>query len=277
MITYAAIEHYNEDDILLWSTDIKDLKQVPSFWDKLIQYNQYKNWHFNWCVFYSWVWCLSDQFGKTIEKRQFDEIAVLAKDKYWRDPNSWMYLSKWAELIEEISTKYFWVKVHKHLIRLHDKEAVIQALKKWYSIHTGYRWNESYNKDAWDNCVVEKDDFGSHTYWHAIRLTFKDWKIYVVDNYVWSQWICNVYTFKDFFALVNKWIFFRSWYIYYSDNNMENVKADIPVKQASNKEEEAIIKTWLLEVKKEDRLFNNYADSYAINKMLIDIAFKRKK
>lgn len=91
-----------------------------------------------------------------------------------------------------------------------------EAIKLGYSVSTGYRGNQNFNKDFLDDGILDGQDFTNLTYGHAIRITRKDDSSIqmVVDNYPSREH--NTYTVKKevFKKLWENKVFFNSGYIF---------------------------------------------------------------
>lgn len=220
---FDTIEKYNEDDFILWSS-IFSIDNLPearkNFWVDKIQFNQTRI-DYSWCVYHAWTWCIADE-SKLFNYTLFLETCNKLKYKYGYHDHHWMYIYKGVDMVRNIHNKN---NPKDRLISFRVKigwKEFFEALKKWYSIHAGYQWNHQYNLDKNDDWILEKTKFWKATYWHSIRLTMKNNKIYVVDNYFWIKY--NIYEIPHIEKLVENNVFFWYWYIYVFENDFINNK-----------------------------------------------------
>jgi len=273
---------------VFWEADYKisSIKEVPkankTFWDNQIQYSQ-KIIAPSWCVFFSWLWCITDITGHIFSDKDFEWVKRLAPT-YWRDEDNWMYVYKWCDLVRHYRNDVLWKdNVASFNIVLWEND-FYKVLDLWYSVHTGYRGNKEYSDDAWRDwdCVLMANDIWQSTYGHAIRIVKKWDEYYVIDNYKWRK--CNIYKLNDLKWLIKNNVFFNSWYIYIPKQEIEMTENIIlPEHLEANKqdsESREIILAWEKVasefLQKWNKLrFNNYKDKFTITKMLIDIANMR--
>ena len=169
--------------------------------------------------------CTEDtsQKEEKFKYREFLKELESRKYKYGYKDKLGMHIYKWADLVRDT-----WNELHPddpiitYRVKL-GTEQFKRVLNKWYSIHTGYKGNDAYNEDKAD-WVLDKNEFGTLTYWHSIRITKKKNK-YVVDNYYqgkdWQE-DDNVYEINDIKQLVDNWVYFDYGYIYIFENDIMN-------------------------------------------------------
>jgi len=270
---YWAIENYNETDVELAEWDL-DVKPRGVFEDNKIMYNQYTNWFKSWCVPHSWLWCLSDQTWIAFSLDEVKKAMKLAGDKYYRKEWKGMWMAEWSDcVVDTWNTLYPNDPIYKRWCLIWSP-LHMQYLQDWFSVHTWFRWNWTWNADVNDNCVLDWSSFSDTTYWHAIRCV-KIWNNIVhVDNYFGTK-KCNVYTIKEYTKLVNEWTLFKWWYIYTFTKSKMHTRL-IPYLTGTLPEEKEIVTAWLQEVPNEKLIYKKYDDKFYIQKMLMDLAFYRK-
>ena len=90
-----------------------------------------------------------------------------------------------------------------------------EAIEKNYSVVVSYRGNSNYNIDYLTDWELNKDSFGTPTYWHATTLI--NWKK-IKDSYKWrlgKNYIpCNIYDIKsELKNLVDNGVYYANAYL----------------------------------------------------------------
>lgn len=216
---FWAKELYREYDNSLATGDVDDIPKARwHYLDDKIQYNQRTQGYKSWCVIFAGIGCMSDQLGEEFEQADIDSIMKLAKDKYGREDWEWMYVSYWADCIcEWWNSKYPTDRIYKYTVDT-GSEAELQLMKKWYTIHNGFRANSNYWTDIKD-CTLDTTKYTATTFGHSIRKWYNrnDWKIYTTENYEWTA-KCNVYSIKEYQNAVKNWFYFTKSFVYIFKN-----------------------------------------------------------
>lgn len=267
---YWTKENYSE-----YNKQLNIPKPKLTFWDNQITYNQKTNGYKMWCIFHAWLWCISDITWKIFSYNDIVEVASLCAKK-WRTASEWMYINDWATcIINYCKSKK--IDIENMFIEIWSPK-MYEVLEMWYSVHTGFRGNNEYNKDKNDDCIVQWVKFWSTTYGHSIRLV-QDWNIIkVVDNYGGTK--CNVYTLLNFKKLLESGMFFKWWYIYIlKDKQMPTPSKPIKIMPDHNvwkkPTEKEIVLEWERVCDPTKLRFKNYIDEFYITKMIIDIDRQR--
>lgn len=201
---WGAIERYWEADWVLWG--VVDREQIANpqfrFQDKEVQYNQdeYKS---NTCTVYQAMGAYSDLRGKEIPLIQRKELVDLAIE-WGLDVDEGWYLDSAVKLV----AKYFW-DVSWARVKTGSPDYAI-AKNKWFSLMEWYGGNRTYNRDRDDNGVVDTNDWGTRSYWHARRSTSTDTR---VDNY--SIRPTNVYRLPELGEKIKSGNIFVYSYFYF--------------------------------------------------------------
>jgi len=265
---YGAKERYQEMDVEFTEAG-EDIKPRGRFEDNKIMYNQATNGFKSWCTIHAWLWCVSDQTWKAFTLDQIKDVMKLAWSKYWRKDWVWMYVDDaWDCIIEWWNRNNPNDKIYKKYCSCWW-ELELQYMKDWFTIHTWFKGNKSYNNDVNDDCVLQWTVFGTTTYWHSIRRYLLNWKIVHIDNYYGTK-KCNIYTLAQYKELLASWMMFAGWYIYTFIKPKMNER-NIPYNKGKTQDEINIVTAWLQEVKNEQLRYKKYDDSYYITKMLIDL------
>ncbi|MDY6806673.1 MAG: S-layer homology domain-containing protein [Cyanobacteriota bacterium] len=224
---YAAKEVYG---LLDWRMGGGILETVPpaplTFWDAQIQYNQLEV-HKMSCTIFAAAGAISDLTGYRFNNNQFRALVEEAKKDDFSDSDGW-YIYKAVDLV-----RHWWKRnegdITSYRLNLAGADFV-EALKKGYSIVTGYRGNSQYDRDVAADGVLDKITIGNTTYGHAIRISrdreSPDYARLVIDNYLDAQPF-NTYRIKidDLPKMVNNGVFYYSGYIFVS--NVERMFKDV--------------------------------------------------
>ena len=116
------------------------------------------------------------------------------------------------------------------------------AIKKGYSVVTGFRGNASYNQDISDG-VLDGINFTDLTYGHCLRLTemvVNPINESVVDNYPLSRPKSNIYRVNDLKLkdLRANGVFFNSGYVFANRKDFETINVPDYAKTACKKAKE---------------------------------------
>lgn len=208
-----------------------DSEELPNprntYWDNKFEYNQDKEWYKSWCVFFAWANNVASNYWDD-SWINWDKIAELMEEKYWRAEWQGMYVSKWWNwIVEYFNSINPEDPIEMRRINILDeKEKFLNALNIWYMLHWWYWGSKAYNSDMLDDCILDWEDYWDPSYYHSINITKKNnWKV-VVDNYKWRD--CNIYKIEDFFERVREWTYFSNVNIYiFKNDKMTQLEQDI--------------------------------------------------
>lgn len=210
-----------EDDyIITWETHIPELPMLDQY---RFEYNQWNTPH---CTVYGSFGSISDLFNKEFnehEQKDFVDYCIAN----WKPANDWWFTrmavhyvcKRWNEINSHKPVKYERTDIFSDFF--------IEAFKKWYTIVVTYKGNWEYNRDIYDNWIVDWVSFSPSTYGHCVALCNKDNKITVKDNYKGAKWKwgidINFYELKDLNKLIKNWVFFLSCYVI-MENKVDNTE-----------------------------------------------------
>ena len=209
---YSAREEYDDRDYELAGGEFKLPQASSTYWDKQTQYNQTLVSKVS-CTVHAAAGAFSDQTGNQLTTEQLIEIWSLAlKDGA---SNSWgWFVNKAVQLIRKYMNNLGYDVVTFRMVLCSDE--FYEALKKGYSVVTGYRGNKNYNLDLEADGILDGDSFPNSTYGHSIRMINENSnsiKI-IVDNYKGRKY--NTYSIKkgNLEPLWKNGVFFNSGYIF---------------------------------------------------------------
>lgn len=182
------------------------------------------------CTLFSAMGAISDLFNYEVPLSEAKEVDDRSYT-HWRVKWSWwwvnMWVKEWADYWNEVHSDLW--KVAYYRIDLTNTKLVNDILDKWYTIMTNYRGNSKYSLDYLKDAVLNGTDFWAATYWHAVNIIKKDWKICVKDSEKWrktNNWKkdCNIYELEHLIKDIKP--FSVNWYIYtkVSEDNYDRIK-----------------------------------------------------
>ena len=252
-----------------------DRDQVPTITSKVVQYNQdeYKT---NTCTVYAAMWSWTATTGIEIPKAKRIEIVDEAI-KRWLDINIWRWVHSAVKLVYDMMWEVSFVSVSTW------SDDYFEALKRGYHLVAWYNGNRIYNTDRDNNGIVEINNRGKTSYWHCIRHTNYDTR--VVDNYPARK--TNLYELPNIQQKMKVWwqIFYNTYfYIPKIIIPMNNLPAHKTADQVTSQDDKAIITAWENEVSKwltdwgdKSKLWRDYTWDRAVDRMLIDLWYIRRK
>ena len=151
-----------------------------------------------------------------------------------------------------------------------------EALKNWWSCAIGIRYSNEMKTDKEYNGELNQPKY-PFSWGHMAYLRLNGDKVEIVDSYKWSH-RHNTYTVEKFEELVANNQFFYNVYFIIPKPMTHQLPEHIGWATADEKQI-VIERERLLDIAMENEnkpLFNNYTDSQALTKMLIEIALIRK-
>jgi hypothetical protein len=216
--------------------------------DIIYEYNQYaQSWSKKSCTVFSAMWAISDLFNYEVpikEAKKVDDITYTL----WRMPDSWW----WVQSAVKTRADYWndnhsdlW-KVAYYKIDITNDDLVNKILDKWYTIMTSFSGNGKYSIDFLKDWILDWTEFWASTYWHAVNIIKRNWKICVKDSDKWRKtgnWKkdCNIYELAHPIREIKP--FSTRWYIYtkVAEDALEEIKRLNTLKSECNN---AIIDLW---------------------------------
>jgi len=176
------------------------------------------------CTLHGALGSLSDLLGVKFTLKERKELWKRALDLGAQEGLGW-YVDKAVHLVRNFARElghdilYFRVML--------GSEEYADAIKKGYSVVTGYRGNASYNQDI-DDGVLDGTDFGSLTYGHCLRIIEGRQEATnenLIDNYPTSRPQSNIYkvTDENLKILRANNVFFNSGYLFVNRKDFESV------------------------------------------------------
>ena len=220
MREWGAIERNPENDWKLWGIVNRESIDPPEYtWmDNKFVYDQdeYKS---NTCTVYQAIWAYSDFKGYYVpyeERKELVDLAIWG----WLDTSIGWYLYKAVDLVRNYYEDISSVSV------IFGSEDYWKAIDMWFSMMDWYKGNREYNDDRDDDKVVQSNNWGATTYWHALRGTdfgIED-TVKKVDNYKWRD--SNVYSLPTVSKKIESGNMFVYSYFYF--NKIEPPMAELP-------------------------------------------------
>jgi len=209
--TNWTIEKYNDKDWeYLW-----DIIETPSknFLNTNIQYNQ-REIHKN-CCFLHWpMWVISDITWYRFTDKERQDLVDFAWTTPYADPAWWGYLSYWMKWAIENYNKNHWSKEHFLEYYRIPVYKFKDFLDKWYSVNCGYHTSDAFNKDKYDDWIINFSwwKYKPWKWGHCVRMFKQDWKYKIVNNYDWVS-KSNIFEIENPDELFKSWILFTNWYV----------------------------------------------------------------
>jgi len=243
-------------DYIFWGNTDSSTKFEIRNGNKLepIEYNQKLIWNYC-CTIMAAIWCISDLTRYNYKRNELKEIWRKAID-LWADPYQGWYFYKAVDLVRKEWNDINNDKLSTYRIKL-LWEDLMSILNSWHSVMCWYNGNSNYNKDKNDDWVLGWTKFWRTTYSHAVRIRKKFstklsqgvnnlFTIQVIDNYTGLVKF-NIYTLKYFKELIQNWVFFEYWYLFFNQkHNMifKDVDEGQPFAKAIKKAKHKWIVKW---------------------------------
>jgi len=217
------IGEQREDFLLEWNTELPELHKQD---DTRFEYNQWRTTH---CTLYAPIWAISDLFNMPFSKEQIKWVVNLSVER-GKPINKGWYTQKWVKCAVDRWNKYNPTRKTLYFRSTIWSNTFNEAIEKWYTVVASYRGNRDYGRDYYD-WVLEWTEFKPSTYWHCISLVWKDWWIYVKDNYKWRKWqwdvSTNYYKVKDIKWLVKNKVFYPACYIIVKEDDTKYTEQEL--------------------------------------------------
>lgn len=196
-------------DFLIWNTE--NLPKLELQDDKRYEYNQGSS---NDCTLYSSFGSLSDLMNYEFSPQEIIEMNELSYSRGRKRGQGW-FTANWVKCVCDYwNGKYPTRPVAYYQIPLVG-DITTEAIEKNYSVVVTYRGNSNYTIDYLTDWELNKDSFGTPTYWHATTLI--NWKK-IKDSYKWrlgKNYIpCNIYDIKsELKNLVDNGVYYANAYL----------------------------------------------------------------
>jgi len=195
------------DRVLGWVVNRDDiLDPVNTFEDNQYEYNQdefISLWRRNLCTMYQAFGAWSDLTGEYIDTDTRRELVAKSIEQ-WLDVSIGWYVHRAVKLVADYFDDISYARV------IMDSDDYHTALDKWFSLMEWYRGNSAYRIDRNDNRIVETNDWGIWSYWHARRAWGIDQR---TDNYEGRD--SNIYRLPELGKKIEGGNIFKYAYFYF--------------------------------------------------------------
>jgi len=200
----GAIEYYSEADwIVGWVVNRDDIAEPEfTFEDNEFEYNQ-DEFERNTCTVYQAIGAYSDLRGQYIGENTRKELVEKAIEQ-WLDTSIGWYVHRAVKLVAD----YFGDVSYARVAVWWDDYDIAKDMG--FSLMEWYRGNRTYKDDRDDDWVVDTNNRGTHSYWHARRAWWEDNR---TDNYAGRN--TNIYRLPELEKKMESGNIFSRAYIYF--------------------------------------------------------------
>ena len=176
------------------------------------------------CTLHGALGTLSDLLGIKFSLEERKELWRRAVEMGAQEGIGW-YVDKAVKLVRDFAREKGYDILYFRVML--GSEEYADAIKKGYSVVTGYRGNATYNNDI-DDGFLDGSDFTNTTYGHCLRLT-EDMELRsnesLIDNYPISRPKSNIYRVTDsnLKKLRENSVFFNYGYLFVNRKDFEIV------------------------------------------------------